>query len=50
MSNRITDRTAQGHVHGDADGLGCARGIKNCLLMELGAFCAFGFILYFVWQ
>lgn len=50
MAKQASDLTIEGHVNGDTDGLGVARGIKNCILLELGALIVFGVVLYFFWQ
>lgn len=51
MAKNTTDLTLEGHINGDADGLGPLRGAFYGILIELGAVCVYGLALYFgVWH
>lgn len=50
MAKQASDLTIEGHTNGDADGFGAVRGIRNCILLELGALVVFGFGLWLFWS
>lgn len=51
MAKTISDLNMQGHEDGDADGLGCARGIWFFFGVEIAAAIAYGIVLHFgVWR
>lgn len=50
MAKTKADLGIQGHLNGDADGLGLFRGLKAALVIECVALVAFGAFLYVFWQ
>lgn len=51
MAKTNNDLSLQAHEDGDADGLGCARGIWFFFLIEIAAAIAYGVVLHFgIWR
>jgi hypothetical protein len=50
MAKTASDLGTEGHINGDADGMGCVRGTLTCLAIEAAAFLVFAGLLYVFWS